>query len=738
MFGFVLSVLTLLSLHGNVDTVSVITTPGVVTAVRQTVEIGRIASPATTIGIGEIAELHITTQKTLSAIVPSLHIPDYGTGMTSTIYMRGMGSRMENPVLGLYIDDIPIIDKNTYDIPMLGLSGMTLLRGPQGTVYGRNSMGGVLSLHTLSPSSFKGTKALIEWGTANTASATVSHYRGKDALTIGFHHTDGFFDNVFTGKKADPGNGVDLRWKREFGSGEWNLTNTAVASFSDEGGFAYGRFLDGELQRVNYDGKAGYTRLSVMDGLKAGKSFDKASLNLIGSVQLLADRMRMDQDYSPESIFSLEQSQRSAALTFEAILKPFHSDERWHSTTGLFFMGKFNHMDAPVNFFRDGIESLILENANKNIPESIGYIDFMMDTLPVSSVFGIWTGDLALYHESVLSLGRWDLTAGLRLDLEGGLMNYDCASDITYRFFPTMRSPKILPCTYRGDENHLGFEILPKLSAMYNGPSHGLKLYGTVSKGYKAGGFNTQIFSDIMQSVMMNALMDDLGVHFDEEFQSVGAGNTEYKPEEAWNFEAGIRISPAEWFRLEASLYNILIRNQQLTVFPPGKSIGRMMTNAGRSRSTGAEVETDLRKGGFHGMLSYGWNDARFTSFHDGNAEYSGNKVPYVPSQTLFAMAEYSFAIGGKALKEISLQASANGTGEIYWNEANTIKEPFHLLLGGMVSFSFPKATVFLRGDNLTGEKYRTFYFKSIGNEFFQSGKPRRITMGVSLNFPKR
>ena len=727
----------MVALQGPADTVIAITTPGVVTAARQTLSIEKIASPSTVIGAKDIETLHINSQKGLSALVPSLHIPDYGTSMTSTIYMRGLGSRMENPVLGLYIDDIPVIDKNTYDIPMIGLSGATLMRGPQGTTYGRNSMGGVLSLHTLSSSQFKGTKAAIEWGSANSARLSVGHYWNRDALTVGLHHTDGFFENIHTGKKADPSNGIDIRWKHEFFSGEWNMTNTLVASASDEGGFAYGRYRGGVLEPVNYNDKAGYRRFSVLEGFKAWKTFEKATLDLIGSIQLLADRMRMDQDYSPDSIFNLQQSQRSAATTFEAIFKPKHNDSRWNSTTGLFGLVKFNHMDAPVNFFREGMESLILDNANRNIPEDIGYLDFMMDTLPIESSFGIWTTDIALYHESVFTLGRWDLTAGVRLDLEGGHMAYDCGTLITYRFIPIMKAAKDLECTYKGDLGHLDFEILPKVSAMYNGPKKGLKVYGTVSKGYKAGGFNTQIFSDIMQNVTMNALMDDLGIHFDQPFQSVGADNTEYKPEEAWNFEAGIRISPVEGLRIEAALYNILCRNQQLTVFPPGKSTGRMMTNAGKSRSTGAELEADYAKGGFHARLSYGWNDARFISFNDGNGDYSGNRVPYVPSQTLFAMAEYSFSFSGKSLKSITVEANANGTGGIEWNEANTTHEPFHLLLGASVSFSFPKFSLFLRGENLTGEEYRTFYFKSIGNEFFQAGKPARIIAGVSLNLPK-
>ena len=60
-------------------------------------------------------ERGISSPKDLSSVIPGLNMPDYGTSMTSTIYVRGLGSRMDNPVIGLYVDDVPILDKNCYD-----------------------------------------------------------------------------------------------------------------------------------------------------------------------------------------------------------------------------------------------------------------------------------------------------------------------------------------------------------------------------------------------------------------------------------------------------------------------------------------------------------------------------------------------------------------------------------------------------------------------------------------------
>ncbi len=128
----------------------------------------------------------------------------------------------------------------------------------------------------------------------------------------------------------------------------------------------------------------------------------------------------------------------------------------------------------------------------------------------------------------------------------------------------------------------------------------------------------------------MNGMMADLGVHLDGG-TSFGADRTEYKPEEAWNFELGASFHKAG-FRADANAFYITALRQQLTVFPPGMSTGRMMTNAGKSRSYGVEAQVRYSKGGFAGHAAWGWNNARFTEYVDGTADYAGKRIPYSPA----------------------------------------------------------------------------------------------------------
>ena len=120
-----------------------------VTEHRQGISLEKTASPSITINEYQLNSHGITNQKSLSGIVPGLHIPDYGASLTSTIYLSGFGSRMENPALGMYIDDFPVADKNMYDFDWEGIRSVTLLRGPQAMLYGRNAMAGALSIQTL-------------------------------------------------------------------------------------------------------------------------------------------------------------------------------------------------------------------------------------------------------------------------------------------------------------------------------------------------------------------------------------------------------------------------------------------------------------------------------------------------------------------------------------------------------------------------------------------------------------
>ena len=691
---------------------------GTVVALKESIPLSQVASPVSSIRPELMRATGTYRPNSLSGMVPGLHIPDYGASLTSTIYLRGLGSRMENPVLGLYVDGIPILDKNAYDFDWEAVRSVTLLRGPQGTLYGRNSMGGVLAIRTLAPSDGARPNVHLEYGTAQSVRAGASFTTGNHAFSATFRHTDGVFRNAYKQELCDPFDGLNARWKWEKPSGDrLFLSHVLSVGLSREGGFAYGLHREGEDLPVSYNDEASYRRLFVMDGFKLRHRGDRLVLDGTASVQYLLDDMRMDQDYTERSIFTLQQKQNSGAGTLEVLVRKADTKARWQPTGGVFAFFRGNHMHAPVTFKRDGIQTLILDNANAHIPADIGYLSISDEEMPVTSDFDILSWNVALFHQSVYRTGAWLLTAGVRIDYEGAWMGYDCLTLLHYRFIPTMKADKALNVPYTGSIGHSRIEVLPKLSVLYEA-AEGLRFFSTLSKGYRSGGFNTQIFSDILQRQTMNATMKDLGVYFDQPTAIVTAEHTEYDPEEAWNMEVGGRWSQ-EHFRAEVSAYWMEVRTRQLTVFLPGQSAGRMMTNSGRGRNVGVETEAEARVKAL--TLRAAWSWCR-----------TDDGVPYVPEHTLFAGASYSIELNGCRLKG---DAFLRGAGPFWWNEEHSLQEPFSARLGACITLAFPKWEWYVRGENLTGTESHSFYFKSMEKEFFAAGKPRMLYTGISLNF---
>lgn len=690
-----------------------------------------------------IEERGIASPKNLSAVVPGLNIPDYGTSMTSTIYVRGLGSRMDNPVIGLYVDDVPIIDKNCYDFSFTDIRRIDFLHGPQGTLYGRNSMLGVLSVETLSPTAYQGTRGIIEYGSASTLSAKLSAYKGRFGLTAAYGHTDGFFINEYDGSNCGLSDSFSARARFVGGVGKASLDNILTVSYIDQTGYPYRKLMAGELLPVDYNDKSGYRRFFLMDGFRLKTEWRNWKISSVTSFQTLFDSMDMDQDFTPKSMFALNQIQEQVAFTQEFIFKPKTHTVWWDSQTGLFAMVKLNKMSAPVRFLKDGIKSLILDNANSGIPQELGRLNIQEENFLIYSDFDIALGNVAAYHESYFNTGRWTFTAGLRLDFEASRMRYDSGSDIHFIVSPAMSEYIPFSTKVDGTETVRYAQLQPKLSVSYDATSERMRskglnmsLLASVSEGYRSGGFNTQIFSDVLQRKMMLGMMESLGVHLDGKGDLSTDGLT-YKPEICLNYEIGGKFrmrSAGHILESFFTAYRVDCRNQQMTVFPYGNGTGRMMANAGRSRSLGVEAEASWMWKGLSVSFAGSLMDARFVDYDDGRNDWSGNRIPYSPESTLYLRCGYKFLTRGRFLRSVSLNADINRSGRIYWNEAGDISQSPYSLIGADVRLTTSKAELWLRGQNLTGTEYSVFYFKSVGNSFFQAGKPRRFTIGLSIN----
>ena len=721
----------------NIEQVTV-----VASAAKQTFSLRRQPISSTVLSPAAIERERVLSVKDLSAVVPNFYQPDYGSRMTSSIYVRGFGARIDQPVVGVNVDEIPYLNKNSYDFDLFDIARIEVLRGPQGTLYGRNTIGGQLNIYTLSPLGYSGVRASAEYGTGNTVRAKASYYgRVSDNFGIsvgGFYtRTDGFFDNAYDGSDCDRGHSAGGRVRMVWqGADGWSIDNVASVGSSLEGGYAYCLYdeASGTVSPVNYNGPNSYERVNVTDGFVVKHAGEKMLFTSATGYQYLYDRMLIDNDFTPRSLFTLVQQQREHALTEDIVLRSNDDSRRWQWVTGAYGFYKRLRMEAPVTFLEDGIGDLILGAANAGIQSVMPWAKLMIEesAFDIASNFKIPTYGLALYHESSLRAGRWRFTAGLRLDYEASRMDYDNYTSIHYRLSPMMPQFKELSMPFAGRERMDFLELLPKFAVNFSTGAG--ELYVAASRGYKAGGFNTQIFSDILQNRLMAAMMEDMGMPAQPSPYNEASATT-YKPEYSWNYEAGGHLAFAEGrVRTDFSLFWIECRDQQLTVFPEGTTTGRMMSNAGRSRSRGVEVSLSWNPTTHLGVWgSYGFTDARFVKFDDGEADYAGNVLPYAPRNTVSLGATYRLHVGARMLDEVVVNCSWQGAGKIYWNESNTLSQNFYSQLGASVDLHKGDFTLSLWGRNLTGTDFYTFYFKSVGNSFFSHGKPRQL--GLTLSY---
>ena len=710
-----------------------------VTAIKQGNVLRDKAFSSTVLKADAIEREHIASLKEASMTVPNFYIPDYGSRMTSSIYVRGLGARIDQPVVGMNVDNVPLMNKDTYDFDLCDIERIEVLRGPQSTLYGRNTMGGVINIYTLSPFTFEGIRIGAEYASANSIKARLSSYaRFTDefglSAAVNYLQSDGFFTNLYDGSSCGSERAASGRIKFQWRRGALEIENTLAVSTGRQKGYPYAYAgsepitdSDGNVVisagEIRYNDPCKYDRKTISDGFTIRYDGGTYSVAGITAYQYLGDEMTLDQDFTPLPYFTLTQARREHVVTEDIVIRSQGPQRRYDWLCGLFGFYKHTSMHAPVLFKQTGIDELIVKNAAQYsglTPQ------FASDELLFDSRFKIPSFGAALYHESTLHLGDFDISAGVRFDFEHAAMHYDCESDVDCTFGQT----HITPFTNDGFIKKSFFEVLPRLSAVWRIDARN-SLYASVSNGYKAGGFNTQMFSEVLQTM----LMEKMHVYPDREFTISEV--VSYEPERSWNFEVGAHTATADGrFAADAALFYIDCRNQQLTVFPEGQTTGRMMTNAGRSRSFGAEISARILPFENFGVyLSYGYTNARFTEFMSGRNDYAGKYVPYAPQHTAAARAEYAIPLKTAWLERIVLGVGYKGTGRIYWDEGNELSQPYYSQLEASVRFTQRHWSLELWGRNLTDTKYDVFRFASISHDFLQRGKPRVLGATVSVNF---
>ncbi len=748
---------------------------------KETLRLRRQPLSSSSLSSNDLSRNGVRDLRGVSAHVPSFVMPDYGARYTSTIYLRGFGSRINNPAVGIYVDDVPVISKSAYNFHFYDVSRIDVLRGPQGTLYGQNTEGGIVRIYTKDPMQYSGTDVRLGLGSYLWRNVEMGHYgKANDRMAFavaGFYNgQNGFLRNAATGAHADLMNEAGGRLRLVVvPNRRLTVSLTADGQHVSQNAFAYGAFnpATGLTENPSSTFQNHYRRDMLTTGV--GLKYDGGDflLNSTASYQYVRDEMLMDQDYTAADYMHLTQSQISNAVTEELTVKG-RKGTFWSWLFGAAASYQWLHTDAPV-YFGDAMTASIAQGIKASMYRGIlqAFMDRGMSESAASAIIdragGVNVGlsmqvpgsfrtpqlNAGVFHESNINITpRLTATVGVRYDYNNVKVHYDTEAEMRMVAEVMGQSRSSRMASRLNSSTSDGFsQILPKAALAYKVADNDF-VYALLSKGYRAGGYNIQMFSDILQAELnakaRNAMGGDVDVaHSAADYENVNA-TISYKPEVSWNYELGCHLNLfANSVHLDFSAFYMRISNQQLSVMAGEYGFGRMMVNAGKSRSLGAELSLRGAAFGnrFDWQVSYALTNTVFREYTDvvkvnGSnmlKDYRNKRVPYIPLQTLGASANYRIDTGNTFLRNLVMGVGTDAMGNIYWDEDNSYGQNFHALLNAHVDADFGLLKVSVWGKNLTSAKYNTFALESSATgeklRFAQRGMPCRIGVDFRIHF---
>ena len=746
----------------------------------------------------DISTYGVRDLRELSQYVPAFTMPNYGSRYTSAMYVRGIGARENSPAVGMYVDGLPLLSKSLYNTHLYGVDRVDVLRGPQGTLYGMNTEGGLMRVYSKNPFSYQGTDIQLGFGSRMYRNAEFAHYNKvseKMAFSLaGFYGgQNGFFKNVTTGNRADKydeaGGKLRLMWNP---GTRLSIDFIADYQWVRQNAFPYGLMDEamGQVADVATTIDGNYRREMLNTGLKLKYALNGVDIYSTTSYQYLKDHMRMDIDYMPKANLRMEQNQLKNGIVEELVFKS-NRKSIWQNATGFNISYLWEKTDAPVYFdpnFSQELSKTIF-NAMRgamSLNPTMSVLDGSKMELTMSNVvpglFHTPQFNFAVFHESNIDLTKHlTATLGLRYDynhvkldyVTTGSMNLDV--DLKMQMtrqagaqtivVPINSAYQALVTDALSASHSDGFnQLLPKVALTYKF-NDGSNIYATWSKGYRTGGYNFQMFSDILSKELeaqQNAQTDVNIEHSAEDYERIRK-TIFYKPETSWNYEFGTHLNLLPNLQVDFSGFYTQVRDLQLTMMASDNAYGRMMKNAGKSSNCGVELSL---KGSFFDdhltyNISYGYTRAVFKNYIDtvdvkaggtpvevdGQTimvrqttekqivDYSDNYVPYIPQHTLGAMVDYRFEFANSLLKSLTLGVNAHAQGKTYWDQANIASQKIYALLGAHAAADFGFVNINVWARNITNTKYVVFGLENMkgGNYIGQLGNP--FQMGVDVKF---
>lgn len=649
----------------------------VVRAEKRSAELQDVPGSITAITSDEIEAAEINSLTDVARQTPNLHIMTWGGRRDTNIFIRGIGPGLFTPpTVGVYVDGVNLTSNGMFDFDMLDIETIEILRGPQGTLYGGNSLAGIVNVTTRSPDAPAEGRISLRH---DDLGRTQLQARYNDALiedelfasiSTNLVDDDGNIDNLFLNEKLDAREDRSLRTKLMWQPhDEFSATLALDVNRFRGGSYAFAPLasLAQNPQQVSHNFRGKDDQDSWGSALTLEWELDGMTLTSITSWRDWenfnssdSDGMSMDAMY-----YHSEADEEHEQLTQELRLASLPDGGALSWLAGLYYYTA-EGTTRGTNSMNFGFGDMVDRSTfNK---EQSGY-----------AVFGQL--DYALNDQ-------WTVTAGLRYDdenrqLDGNINAMSGASGIV-----------------KGDKDFS--EWLPKAVLSWR-PDDDLMVYGSVSKGYRAGGF------------------DDLYPNLDD---------IDYESEQSTNYELGFKQSLLDdQLQLNAALYYIDLSNQQVQTF-----VGTQVftANAGASNSKGIELEARyIPTPGWMLMAGLGYNDASFDEY-DGCAigSCAGNAMPFAPewNANLSVQNRRSLDRGMDLFSRVDWQY----IGEHYFDAANRFEQDAYSLVNLKVGVEADGWEAYVWSKNLFDEDYRKIAFDQGFGPMATAGEPRSV--GVTMN----
>lgn len=624
-----------------------------VTAQKQEENLQKVAVSVSHIPEEEVRHSRLWQTRDIGGLFPNFYASHSGDGR-NVLGIRGITTTSYDPAVAVYVDGVIQFGLDTYSNGLLDVDRIEVLRGPQGTLYGRNAMGGVINIITKKPTNQTGGFAELSIGNYGLARYSVGLKTAlvPSKLFLGvsglYEKHNGFFTNEFNDSDYDKRNALlGNYYLRYLPDAQWSLTlNLKHSGARNNGAFPLAGSFDQAMDepfRLNQN-----TLTKMVDNVTnaslvvdyAGNVNFSSQTSFQSNYRIYEDPI--DGDFSPLDIVSIvnnygESWNKVSIWTQEFRLSSAEdSRSKFSWLAGLFGFVKEDPVKQGTYFGENG-------DLYGSVPRS---------TL-LTTNRGKSKG-IALFGQGKYQLSdRLDLILGLRYDRENRELTGGG------EFLMEGMDAMVIQSDTTGKAS---FNALsPKLAVSYNLSDYQM-LFLSYSRGFRTGGL-TQVTGDPSQPALRS-----------------------YDPEFSNNFELGLKnefLDKRIRWNLSAFYSTVMDIQVPQLILPEAFVI---TTNEGELTSMGLESELTALMGN---NLMLTWNagviDTEFEELliaeEQGNVSLKGNKQLFTPGFTSNFNLQYNQTIDRSRDIQFLARAEWMWLGTTYFDLQNQLKQdPYHLV----------------------------------------------------------